>query len=835
MGVDVPRLSRVARAVSFVCLAAVATVVLALLNAGTVSASQWPAVVGAFALFMAGNFCAVKLRFGHSHLDMTFGVAAILVAGSFTQPIPFVIAAAASAVAGELVIQREAVKRVFNASLYTFAAGVFVAVASVGYPLGHLTTRPSALGWIAAGGAATAALSHVLVSSVVAAAQGLKIRDVVFRGLQSHALLHAAEIGLGVLCVVLESKSPWTLAVLPVLAALLVLVNRANFREMKERETWAQLEKASRELKTLSEPTVIDQAIARSSRLLHADWAEVDVRSPVDPDEVLRHHGGHDGVTEQHTIAASEVFTLGESDLRETVDDRGTVLEQRIPGTDGDLGVLRVCFGPGAKIADRERQVMEAYSRSVSSTLLNARLYAEAVAEADRKAWQVNHDPLTELINRTGLLAMSDQVDAAIADGERMAVFLIDIDHFKVVNEVLGHASADRLLQHMASVLSSRARRGDTVARISGDQFLVLMRELDMQDVHESMPEQLAEGILAVVARPHEHEGMRLSLDASAGVAVAPRDGKTLSELMSHADTALADAKKTPGSARRWMPGRDETSKEHLALSAELRSGIANDEIVLHYQPQIDLRTGAVGCAEALARWQHPERGLLGPGEFVPVAERTGLIREFTTAVLNIAVREASHWRTMGLGGGEVSVAVNLSARNLLDRELPADVAVILARHGLPARQLVLEITETVMMSELEVVEDVVGRLRALGVQVSVDDFGTGYSSLKFLQKIQVNEVKIDQSFVQSMMASEGDAAIVRATVELAHGLGLRVCAEGVEDQDVVEALSALGCDSAQGFHLARPMPADVMREMLMPSSGIVVPLHKVRRTRGLA
>jgi EAL domain-containing protein (putative c-di-GMP-specific phosphodiesterase class I) len=304
---------------------------------------------------------------------------------------------------------------------------------------------------------------------------------------------------------------------------------------------------------------------------------------------------------------------------------------------------------------------------------------------------------------------------------------------------------------------------------------------------------------------------------------------------MSHADNALAEAKKTPGSARRWTPGRDATSKEQLALSAELRAGIANDEIVLHFQPQIDLRTGAVGCAEALARWQHPVRGLLGPGEFVPVAERTGLIREFTTAVLNLAIREASHWRTLGLGGGEVAVAVNLSARNLLDRELPADVAVILARHGLPARQLVLEITETVMMSELEVVEDVVGRLRALGVQVSVDDFGTGYSSLKFLQKIQVNEVKIDQSFVQKMMEHDGDAAIVRATVELAHGLGLRVCAEGVEDQDVVEALSALGCDAAQGFHLARPMPSEVMREMLMPSSGIVVPLHKARRQRGLA
>jgi EAL domain-containing protein (putative c-di-GMP-specific phosphodiesterase class I) len=383
-------------------------------------------------------------------------------------------------------------------------------------------------------------------------------------------------------------------------------------------------------------------------------------------------------------------------------------------------------------------------------------------------------------------------------------------------------------LQHVGTTLSSRARRGDVVARVGGDEFVLLLRALP----GETAVDAIADDVLKCVADPHEHDGLRLSLDASMGVTCGPADGADLSTLLARADAALRQAKNAPGSFRRWKQEREEHSRDRLALSADLRTGLDNDELILHYQPQIDTRSGAVVCVEALARWQHPTRGLLTPNVFVGIAETTGLARRFTLAVLEAAVTEAARWRADGLGNGEVAIAVNLSARNLLDRELPTDVAVVLARHGLPARLLVLEITETVVMTELEVIEDVLARLRGLGVQISVDDFGTGFSSLTFLQRVRVNELKIDQNFVQGMPNSEQDLAIVRATIDLAHGLGLRVTAEGVEDQDTLDELARLGCDAVQGYHIARPMPAEVLREMLLPDTGVVVPIRHSRTRR---
>jgi EAL domain-containing protein (putative c-di-GMP-specific phosphodiesterase class I) len=246
-----------------------------------------------------------------------------------------------------------------------------------------------------------------------------------------------------------------------------------------------------------------------------------------------------------------------------------------------------------------------------------------------------------------------------------------------------------------------------------------------------------------------------------------------------------------------------------MALVAELRRALERDEFVVYFQPQLDLRTGQVVAYEALSRWMHPTRGLLGPADFISVAEHSGLVRQFTEHILDRAVAECARWRH---AGSPMAVAVNLSARNLLDRQLPDDVATILTRYGVPAHSLVLEITETTMMGELDVVGDVLASLRGLGVEVSVDDFGTGYSSLAILQRIAVNEVKVDRTFVRTMLESQNDLAIVRATVELAHSLGLRVVAEGVESADLRDLLTAIGCDRAQGYHLGVPAPATEIR-----------------------
>jgi EAL domain-containing protein (putative c-di-GMP-specific phosphodiesterase class I) len=312
-----------------------------------------------------------------------------------------------------------------------------------------------------------------------------------------------------------------------------------------------------------------------------------------------------------------------------------------------------------------------------------------------------------------------------------------------------------------------------------------------------------------VLGEPITFEGMRLSIEGSMGIACYPEDGTTTEELLQRADVAMYQAKDDRGAWRRYDSTRDASSLDRLALAAELRTAMDNEELVVYFQPQLDLRTNTVVGCEALVRWLHPTRGLLPPSEFVMVAEHSGLVRQFALYVLDRAIAECARWHR---DGKQVTVAVNLSARNLLDRQLTADVARVLHRHGVRPEHLVLEITETTMMSELEVVEDVLASLRRLGVALSVDDFGTGYSSLALLQRVAINEVKIDRSFVQNMLVESSDLAIVRATVELAHSLGLRVVAEGVESAALRDALAALNCDLAQGYHLGRAVPAAEIR-----------------------
>jgi EAL domain-containing protein (putative c-di-GMP-specific phosphodiesterase class I) len=308
-----------------------------------------------------------------------------------------------------------------------------------------------------------------------------------------------------------------------------------------------------------------------------------------------------------------------------------------------------------------------------------------------------------------------------------------------------------------------------------------------------------------------EYEGLHLSVDASIGIACHPDDAIESEDLFRRCDVAMYQAKLDRGAWLRYDPLRDDTSVQRLALVGELRAAL-DDQIVVHFQPQVDLGTGTIIGAEALVRWEHPERGLLQPKEFIGVAEQSGVMRPFTLRVLEQAIEECVRWQRPGRS---ISVAVNLGARTLLDRGLPEDIAGLLAKHGLAPGCLVLEITETTAASELEVVEVVLGQLRRLGVEISVDDFGTGYSSLAFLQRTAVHELKVDQSFVSGMLVNDNDLALVRATVSLAHSLGARAVAEGVESQALQVALQSLGCDVAQGYHLGRPMPAEALRRLL--------------------
>ena len=390
-----------------------------------------------------------------------------------------------------------------------------------------------------------------------------------------------------------------------------------------------------------------------------------------------------------------------------------------------------------------------------------------------------------------------------------MALLLADLDGFKELNDTLGHHAGDLVLSQLGPRLTDALPDVELLARIGGDEFALLVSTGPDRRTAVSVAERL----LAALTEPFSIDGISLTVQASVGIARYPMHGTDANALLRHADVAMYQAKATQTGWLEYQAERDVHSRARLALAGELRRAISDGELVVHYQPKADLGRGAVTSVEALVRWQHPELGLLPPAEFVPMAEQTDLIRPLTLFVLDDAVRQAREWEEAGL---DLSVAVNLAMGNLLDARLPEDVAERLARHRLAPRRLILEITENVVMADPARIVEVLGRLRSLGVGLSLDDFGTGHSSLAYLRQLQVDELKIDRSFVTDMVNDEQNAAIVRSTIDLAHAIGLRVVAEGVEDADTLFELKAMGADEAQGFYLSRPVPPAEIVAMLM-------------------
>ncbi len=425
---------------------------------------------------------------------------------------------------------------------------------------------------------------------------------------------------------------------------------------------------------------------------------------------------------------------------------------------------------------------------------------AKLAAERERQAL---HDGLTGLPNR---LLLSDRTGRALEEaargGVRTAVLLIDLDHFKEINDTLGHYVGDELLREVGARLRTAMRDGDTVARLGGDEFAVLACDLEGR----ADAELVAQRLVAALMEPFSIEGVRLDVQASVGIALAPDHGSDGAMLMQRADVALYAAKEHRGTYSFYSPERDSHSVEKLTLLGELREGVGAGQLQVHYQPKCDAATGTLVGLEALVRWQHPTRGLVFPDDFIPIAENTGLIGALTLEVLDQSLRFARDLRDAGTPLG---VAVNISVRCLTDLELPRQVAGLLGRWGVPPEMLTLEVTETTIMVDPTRTMTVLGLLRDLGVSLSIDDFGTGYSSLAYLKRLQAHELKIDKSFVFMMTSNSNDAVIVRSTIELGHNLGLRLVAEGVEDAETWSMLKALGCDVIQGYHLSRPLPAE--------------------------
>ncbi len=439
--------------------------------------------------------------------------------------------------------------------------------------------------------------------------------------------------------------------------------------------------------------------------------------------------------------------------------------------------------------------------------LLLFRIVAGASRQLRRQANE-NHrharlDALTALPNRRAFFEHAGEALPEQASSDPCAVMVIDLDRFKEVNDTLGHHSGDLLLQAVAQRIRDAVRDCDVVSRLGGDEFAVLLR-----GAAEETATEVAERIGAALGQRFSVGGATMDIEASIGIALHPHHGTDVNILLQRADLAMYRAKERHDGFGVYAAELDSDHPGLMSLLGDLRHALEHDELTLHYQPKAALATGQVSHLEALVRWDRPGHGLQPPSEFVPLAERTGLIKQLSVSVLDAALRQMRAWAD---AGRDMTVAVNLSARNLLEADLPETVAGLLADHGVPADRLILEITESAVMSDETHSLDVLVRLGELGVSLSIDDFGTGYSSLSRLRRLPVDEIKIDRSFVAHMDRERGDALIVQSTVELAHNLGLRVVAEGVETKAIWTALAELGCDYAQGYFLCRPMPPDAL------------------------
>jgi diguanylate cyclase (GGDEF)-like protein len=447
------------------------------------------------------------------------------------------------------------------------------------------------------------------------------------------------------------------------------------------------------------------------------------------------------------------------------------------------------------------------FASACVGAIINWKLHEEARSAEQsltaRVRHQAHHDPLTGLPNRAQLL---DHAADLLADPSRrkqpVAVLLVDLDRFKDVNDVLGHASGDVLLSRVGPLMATAVRDGDMLCRLGGDEFAAVLVGAD-----EETAIRVAKRLLELISVTMDIDGVLLNVEASVGIAVTSSlEVNDIDALMQHADIAMYTAKRARCGFAVYEADQATSTRERLNLLGEMRQALVRDEFVLHYQPKVGLPDNRLLGVEALARWQHPTRGLLQPGEFIPAAESTGLIVPFTLHVLRMALQQVSLWQD---GDTPISVAVNLSPRCLAEVDLPLQILALLAMYNVEPSLLELEITENTLAHDPDRALATLTALHNAGISISIDDFGTGYSSMSYLKRLPVSELKVDRSFVSGMLANVDDGILVRSVVDLGHNLGLTVVAEGVEDQETLDALTAVGCDVAQGFYLGRPMSSE--------------------------
>ncbi|BCJ47183.1 hypothetical protein GCM10010168_72280 [Actinoplanes ianthinogenes] len=668
--------------------------------------------------------------------------------------------------------------------------------------------------WAAAFAAAGAvgAVSALSITAVVALADGsLRAGDLLREPVRG-ALTSMVTAIAGLIVVALLWQSPWNALLAAVALTGLTVAFRA-YAGLAERHL--ALERLHRFSQAVSDHPEIDDVLrtvlAQASQVLHAARAEVLFLPGTPGSEAVRIRAGRHGRLQRTATAVTgpwaQAIDGGEpvliTRLTRDVQEREyltgeSVRDVIIVPLRGDAGLIGALL-----VADRLGDVRAFDEADVTLLQTVANQAAIALGKgrlADRLEHQAAHDALTDLPNRTALHRRLEDMLTARADSG-VAVLLMNLDDFKKVNDTLGHHHGDAMLQHVARLLREAVPPEVTVARLGGDEFAVLLPRVNGPQEAVDVGDRLR----AALRTPATIDGIRLEVSASLGIAVAPEHGDDVAGLLRHADMAMYQAKNTHRGTAVFDPaGPAPESPAQLALVGELRAGLGRDELRLYVQPKADARTGEVVGVEALVRWQHPRHGLIMPDEFIPIAERNGLINALTAEVLDLAVTAAAGWAA---AGNPVSIAVNLSARSLLGTDLAGEVDALLAARQLPAGLLTLELTESSMMTDPRGVAALLAQLNGMGVRLSIDDFGTGYSSLSTLRRLPLDEIKIDRSFVMGLEGNADDETIVRSVVDLGLNLGLHVVAEGVENERIWRILRQMGCTLIQGYYLSRPIP----------------------------
>jgi diguanylate cyclase (GGDEF)-like protein len=810
--------------VAVLCASVVCVLAAAAVASRTSSPPTWQIIAVALG-FAGADSALIHLRFGHDRLSFTWSEV-VLVLGLVLLPAPWIVLVAPVGVGlAHLALRRDPLKIIFNAAVAAVGASSAWAAFSLVQALAPGDGAPATLGRLVTASLLFWTVTGVLFSTVVAASQNLPFAEVHLKALPMNLLVWTGNTIAGCMLVSVRTAEPVGRVAIPILILALALIYRGYLLALEERDTWSRLQAVSRELRGADADGLAEVAIEGALGLLHAEFADlvlvndehdrfiVGWRKPAgeplerlsgDPFDVVPGSWGRvlsDRAPFTVDLATStgpqheELETLGLTSV--------SVAPLLVHGR--CLGALRVGFRGPVRLRGRERQVLETFANHISAA-------AKTVQLVDKLRVLAHLDELTRLPNRAEL---DETLATAVAAGKPLTVLFLDLDRFKVINDSLGHHVGDDVLKETAARLRRTLPKGATAARFGGDEFVVVWPGMG----DEKRASDLALTLSTELSKPIVSDGNDLLLTASVGVVVADGRSSTPSGLLRDADAAMYIAKER---------GRDRvelfttsvrtTAMRRLELETELRAAMQSSEIVVHYQPIVDLQSRKTLGAEALLRWHNPQRGLMATPEFVALAEETGLIMHLGLWVVEQAIGSLAVWdqRTKE----PLSVSINLSARQLTSDHLVEDIVGCFERAGADPARVTFEVTES---SLVDLGGEAVGnltRLRGLGSKIALDDFGTGWSSLSYLQRLPVDCLKLDRSFVARLDEGGKERAVVGSMVSLAHALDLMVVAEGVERTAELDVLVDLGCDAAQGFLLQTPCNSDALLEAVRRPGG---------------